>query len=255
MIRHLGSTRGVSAINAGVPAASIVANMKYILKLQANRQPQAMVVNFSPVGFYQFQNFPGPQIPGLKIQDLLDDRLDSYLAEWLWTRGRPEELADHFGAYWRTRKIWRAVTWVSRSTFADGFMNATLAYSDGSPMDAGAYQLLYFGEFVAGVRENPAAARLRRDEISGVIRAARAAGWTVVLVRFPIGARMRDLEAELPPDLRPDALALAVGVPFLDYTEDPRTAGLATLDESHLTPDSAREMARILAHDLFPLLR
>src|SRR5450631_1727916 len=112
---HLGSARGVSAVNAGVPAASIVANMKYILSLQANRQPQAMVVNFSPVGFYQFQNFPGPQIPGLKIQDLLDDRLDSYLAEWLWTRGRPEELTDHFGAYWRTRKIWRAVTWVSRS--------------------------------------------------------------------------------------------------------------------------------------------
>ena len=200
-------------------------------------------------------NFPGPPIPGLKIQDLLDDRLDSYLAEWLWTRGRPEELSDYFVPYLRTGIIRRGAGWVSRSSFPDGFMNATLNIRGGLPTDAAAYQLANFGQFVAEVRENPAAARLRRDEISGVIRAARAAGWTVVLVRFPIGARMRDLEAGLPPDLHPDALARDVGVGLLDYTEDPRTVGLATLDESHLTPDSAREMARILAHDLFPLLR
>jgi hypothetical protein len=65
---------------------------------------------------------------------------------------------------------------------------------------------------------------------------------------------MRALEERLPERWSPEALAAELGIPFLDYEGDPRAAGLRTQDESHLDPESARGMARLLARDLDELL-
>ena len=238
------------AVNAGVPAASIAGNIKYLLDLQAGRRPQVLIVNFSPVGVYLFLNYYGPPIPGLKVQDVLDDRIDSVLGEWLWTRGRPESVVEQIAATRQRGRVWPATNWVHRTVFADGFVNGTLGTNNGAALDPAAFQLEYFQQFVREVRQNLTDTRKRKAEFLDVLHRARANGWTVVLVRFPIGARMRHVEADLPSDLQPAAVAADLEVPLLDYNTDPRTSGFATLDESHLTPDSARALAPILARDV-----
>jgi hypothetical protein len=252
---RLGSAHDVRAVNAGLAASSITADIKYVLDSRAGGRPQALVVNYSPVGCYQFVYAPGPPIPGLKIQDVLDDHLDSLLAERLWTRARGRAASEQIALYRRQHAVSPVTNWVRRTVDADGFVNGTLATNTGVPVDNPATQLLYFTQFIAAAQSDPSAPRRRRDEFTSMIHEALGAGWTVVLVRFPIGPRMRDLENMLPADLRPDAVALAGGVPLLDYTADARTAWFSTLDESHLTPDAARALAPILARDLFRFLQ
>src|SRR5438045_2381465 len=136
------------AVNAGVPAASIAGNIKYLLDLQAGRRPQVLIVNFSPVCVYLFLNYYGPPIPGLKVQDVLDDRIDSVLGEWLWTRGRPESVVEQIAATRQRGRVWPATNWVHRTVFADGFVNGTLGTNNGAALDPAAFQLEYFQQFV-----------------------------------------------------------------------------------------------------------
>jgi len=242
-------------INAGVPASAIASNIDYLVDLRADTTPETLVVNYSPVGFYYFLNFPDTPVAGLKIQDALDDRLDTFLAERLWTRGRPVDVVDHFREYIRNGSVPAVVNWVHRVDFADGFVNATLGTNTGAPVDAAAYELAFFDRFVSGVRSNPTTAVRRRDVLAAAVRRAITRGWRVVLVRFPVGARMRQLEAQLPADLLPDAFAHDLDLQFTDYNRDRRTAELQTQDESHLTPDAARALAPILADDLSAIVR
>jgi len=238
------------ALNVGVPAASIGSSVKYVLDAQGGRRPQILIVNYSPVGLYLFLNDPGPPIPGLKLQDLFDDRLDSVLAQRLWTRGRPDTLREQASATRERGKVLPGVNWVRRTEYPDGFINGTLGSNVGAPVDAPMFQLQYFAQFVKDVRHDASGAHQRRREFIDVIDRARRSSWSVVLVRFPIGARMRGVEAELPAELQPSALASALGVPFIDYNTDQRTLNLPTVDESHLSPDGARALAPLLAQDL-----
>jgi len=251
---RLAGSHHVAAANAGLAAAGIAANMRYILELNAHNPPQAIVLHYSPAAFYYFTNDPGPPIPGLKIQDVLDDRLDARLAEWLWTRGRWQEAARQVAAYLRTKTVAGNANFVHRSSFDDGFVNATLATNFGEPVDPPAYQLGFYRPLIGALRANAREARARRDLVADVVRSAQARGWTIVLVRFPLGGPLRDVEATLPQDLQPRALADALEVPFLDYAADARTAAFETLDGSHLTPAAARRLAPIVARDLFALL-
>ena len=88
----------------------------------------------------------------------------------------------------------------------------------------------------------------------GVIRDAENSGWRVVLVRFPLGSHLRQLEDSLPTELDASTLARELRIPYLDYSGDSRTAGLATLDGSHMTPVSAREFAPVLASDVASII-
>jgi len=248
-----GSDRFV-AVNVGLAAANVPDNLEYILRLNAGRPPQAIVLNYSPAAFYLFLNDPGPPIPGLKIQDVLDDRLDSHLAEWLWTRGRWHDTTAQIWGYLQTRRVAGSVNFVHRTAFDDGFVNATLATNIGTPVDNAAFQLAFYRRMIAGLSADAANARKRRARVSEIVRSGRALGWRVVLVRLPLGAAVREVEAGLPQDLQADALAKALDVPFVDYATDPRTAAFDTLDGSHLTPEAARAFAPIMAGDLYRMM-
>ena len=78
----------------------------------------------------------------------------------------------------------------------------------------------------------------------------QARKWQIVMIRLPVGTQMREVEDKLPEALKPARLAAELHLPFIDYNQDARTRDFKTLDESHLTPDSARKIAPILAADL-----
>jgi hypothetical protein len=61
---------------------------------------------------------------------------------------------------------------------------------------------------------------------------------------------MREIDESIAADLQGAVVAAELGVPFIDYLTDPKAANIGTQDESHLTPDSARRLAPILAADL-----
>ncbi len=58
------------------------------------------------------------------------------------------------------------------------------------------------------------------------------------------------MEAALPLELQPETLAKEMSIPYVDYGVTPEGQRLSTQDESHLTPDSARAAALILAKDV-----
>ena len=52
----------------------------------------------------------------------------------------------------------------------------------------------------------------------------------------------------MPPELRFESLAATLGTPFVDFNKN--STVLETLDESHLTPDPARQFALTLASEI-----
>ena len=58
------------------------------------------------------------------------------------------------------------------------------------------------------------------------------------------------MEAALPLELQPETLAKEMSIPYVDYGVTPEGQRLSTQDESHLTPDSARAAAPMLANDV-----
>jgi len=246
------------AVNAALPAADLARIAHRVVELSP--EPGVLLVNFSPGAFYVFTVGPGSLLADLKLQDFLDDRLRSWLASRLRTYG--------VGG----RDIWRDVApgaeprsgqirVASRTVFPDGFVNATFERRDRRPIDPAAYQLDSYRAWYAGAGEVPFAPELtarfpaRRELVLGVLRAAIERGWQVVLVRLPVGPDMRALEQALPAAFGPERFAAELGVSYRDYQDDPRARELALLDQSHLAPDAARRMARILAADLAELLR
>ena len=65
---------------------------------------------------------------------------------------------------------------------------------------------------------------------------------------------MRQLEEKLPKYLRPESIAHEASIQFIDYQFDSRTSCLSTMDESHLSPTSAINIAPILAQDISKVL-
>jgi hypothetical protein len=144
----------------------------------------------------------------------------------------------------------KRVAWFSRTLFYDGFINAEKGYNDGSKMvvDIGPYRKMF-----QKLRNNLPHFIKRMDETCNVIRKAKRLGWTVILIRIPVGDRLMELETGLPEYFKPKRVASEMSLPFIDYSSDPRTSNLPR-EESHLKPSGARKLSIILAHDMSRLL-
>jgi hypothetical protein len=207
-----------------------------------------LVINYSPGFIYYFSNGvseenPNPKDVGLK-------RTIRYLLSSIFTASI-QSLPEDFKLLGKEahRKYW-----ASRTVFPDGFVNAQLLSTDGKPFDAAQNQLDYYTSII--LENSPARlakANESRKSFVDSLKYFSTKNWQVVLIRLPIGKRMRALENKLPEAFKLEELATDLGLPFIDYNQDPRTQNLETLDESHLTPHAARLFARILASDLMRL--
>ena len=244
------SGRKIQAINAGLAGASVAKIITYILTYHQQEKPGIMVINFTPASFCLFKNSPGEQISGLKMQDFLDHRITNNLAEILYTYGRGiRSIFKHF-YYYMHHGYTKRIAWFSRTVFYDGFINAEKGWNDGSKIvvDISPYRKMF-----QTLRNNLTHYKKRMDETCNVIRKAKRLGWTVILIRIPVGDRLMELETGLPEYFRPKKVASKVLLPFIDYSSDPRTSNLPR-EESHLKSAGARKLSTILAHDMSRLL-
>ncbi len=241
--------RGVSAAGPGSSAGAI---LRYVLD---NHQgpPGTLVLNYSPCSFYRFVEDPGPAKADLKLQDYLDDRLTTTLQEYLFTYGRrPSVTAKHFLSVLREGPV-QDVIFFNRG-YVSGVRRLDGRFNDGTPFDMRTYQLLAYRKMFSFMRNESHLHAKRREELVSLVGRARAQGWRILLIRIPIGDTLYAMEAALPEDVHLEYTARVLDIPLLDYQHDVRTQHLQTLDDSHLTPQSAQEMARILAEDLAQVL-
>ena len=212
-------------------------------------RPGVLAINFSPCSFYQFQQGPGAAGDDLKLQDLLDDRIDTFMRQWVWTWGRrPSALLEHARRA-LAGQAGREVIWYDRRYTADGCLSLKGRYNDDEQLDLRRWTLQQYQRMFDGLRRG-ADHDGRLAELRAVVEQARQSGWTVVLVRLPVSESMHRMESELPAELRLETASARLGVPAIDYQADPRVADVQTVDESHLAPESARKLASLLADDI-----
>jgi hypothetical protein len=235
------------AINAALPGISVESIVKYILNVSTD--PGVLVINYSAASFYMVNNRV-EAIPDLKLQDFVDDKIITFLSSKIYIFDKGKPLLDHFIEFIKKGTITPKIDWISRTKFSDGFFSATLCSNNNSVINLGQYQVKSYQEGIAKKLEQPEELKIRREEIIEIIRKAQRLGWTVVLVRLPIGENMEKVENQLPAEFRPEAIAKELSLRFIDYNHSMIPADIVTVDESHLTPDSARKFAVILAKDL-----
>ncbi len=239
------------AMNAGLPATSVSSIIQLLLKPQVTRVPAILILNYSPAGFYHFGPRPARYAMDVKAQDYLDEKIRGTIKQYLYTFDQPwRHVARQLLWLQKPHEIPRTVGFTGRRVYEDGFVNGFLRYSDGSPVDPAGFQLDYYRRIVPQIEVEMSSSLLRKAEIDALVQQAHSMGWIVALVRLPVGARMRELEAALPLELQPETLAKEMGIPYVDYGSTPEGRQLATQDESHLTPDSARAAARMVANDV-----
>jgi hypothetical protein len=143
--------------------------------------------------------------------------------------------------------------WASRTVYGDGFVQGVLLRPKGQPVDFRQLQIDYYKEIVEGIWSNTKRREERLSQFADVVRLARKIGWKVVMIRLPVGAEMRKIEATLPPETTFSALAKAYSLTAIDYNDDPRTLHIESTDQSHLSPDGAIAIAPVIASDMAKL--
>lgn len=236
----------IQAVNAGLSAGSTRDIMNFIVKNHPNPKPGILIINFSPASFYHFKTEFGGFVSHIKRQDILDHRIANYLAEKIYTFGQKwRALYRHFQEY-RRYGFRVQFGWFSRTLFPEGFVNAKGRNNDGTeniPDPA------YYRKLFMRIVKNLEYYMHRKKRTLRAIRRAKEAGWQVLMIRMPIGEEMALIESKLPDELLPVEIAHEAGLFFKDYEADPRTADLPS-DGSHLYPESARIMSKILAEDV-----
>lgn len=251
-LRRLGIS-DVETMNAGYPGGSVAEVVRFILAVHEG-PPGILVINYSPCGFYRWGVTPGAKNSALKLQDVLDDRIRCWLKGVLYTYDRQRYVFREHVAACLNGGPPRDVVWYRRDVYPGGFMQLRGRWSDGSAFDPKAWSLGMYDEQLGFMRKEMPKCRRRRAELLDVVAGARRTGWQVLLVRLPVGASQYRKECDLPAFLRFEAMAAAMGVPAIDYQQDPRLQPVSTYDESHLAPRSVRQMAGVLADDLAAFL-
>lgn len=242
---------GVRGVNLGVPASGVAAIMQAVLATQPAGDG-VLLINYSAGSLFHFG--ANNLIVGGKLQDMLDDRLGMAVKEHVYTLGRDGQHVGRTLAAAAGGAPVKQTTYVSRTRYEDGFIQAHLAGQGMRPIDRTKYQLDHYKVIIDKLLAAPHKLKARLAELDKAMAKARASGRKIVLMRLPRGPRMRVAEDRLPRHLTARALADRWGVVLLDYELKPQTRALETLDQSHLTPKSARAMAAALAADISSIL-
>jgi hypothetical protein len=252
---HAAGVEGYEVLNGGRAGCSSSDSLSWLLEKSAPSCPGVLVINFSPAGFYQFAPRPLPTNSPVR-QVVYDDWIDQYLRQRLATHGRGGKAV--YDALWsvaRERPLPSDVSFVRREAFQGGFYNAEMRANDNKTFDPTDYQLSYYTSIIKAISKDPLASMKKREKWIDLLREAKIKRWKIVMVRLPIGRRMAIVEEELPDALTGKAVASAAGLSFIDYQEDSRMFEVATLDESHLAPESSRRVSHLLGVDIAGLLR
>jgi hypothetical protein len=248
----LGNTRW-RGYNMGLAGTAIEGIVKYLLASHKGQEAGTLVVNFSPGGAYTFSGAAVTGLPeSVSLQEFADERIKTFLQQEIYSfQKKPNALIKPLMNP-STEPKPREIDWYGRNVYLDGFITGTLGSTDGSVIDARAYQLDYYRQIIPLIPTLPATCA-RRAGVLDALRGALRLGWKVVLIRMPVAAEMRCLENTLPAVLRPEAYAESLSIPFIDYGVEMESTALQTQDGSHLTADSARDFGRLLARDLVRL--
>ena len=230
----------VTVFNLGLPGTSVAAEIDFLRRHQwtgRSANGGIMMIHYSPAGWYSFTgNIDQPT--GTK-----ESTIDRAARSVITTNS--SLLREDLGLSSQHERCY----WSSRTVFPEGFVNGTRVCGGGRPFDKSLAQLDTYRSIFSS-RQFTSSAELRKRALIGKIRQLQADGWRVVMLRLPLGPRMRQVDESIAADLQGAVIAAELGVPFIDYVSDPRAAEVRTQDESHLTPDSALRLAPILAADL-----
>lgn len=249
-----GGDHDAEARNLGLAATRLDVILEFVAhNLKTLRTGGVLMLHYSPAGWFWWQNRiePPRELMFRDSGNRVETTIDALFGEIL--TARPTDVQADLGNLYQRLLHGPGpptVYWKSRTVFADGFVNATLAESDGKSIDPAAYELENYRETY---RQAPVDIEGQIARLDRITREFRASGWQVVMFRLPLGSQMLALEAGQDERLEPVPLSKELKIPFLDYAADPRTSGLKTQDQSHLTPESARMIAPILAQDILQL--
>lgn len=240
----------VTAFNLGLPGTSIEKEIDFLRLQWAGRSANGgiMMIHYSPTSWYSFKGTIAPLSDG--GQGAKDTAIDRAFRSVVTTNPslikQDVQIIIHQGIKSHNSKCY----WGARTVFAEGFVNGTLVCNDGLPFDKAQKQLDYYRSILTSREFKGPATAQRKATLFKKIRQLQADGWRIVMVRLPIGPRMRQIDESIATDLQGSAVAAELGVPFVDYLSSLAAADILTQDESHLTPDSARRIAPILAADM-----
>ena len=220
--------------NLGLPAIHMNELLKVVLKEQKESKG-TLILNFSPASFYYFTAKPSALLQ--TKQERYDAALHLALADRVLTSDVP------FTTTIKTLlgKPQQKHRWLRRQVFEDGFVNGEMSYEPGETPSA--FQLKeyrrVFESAKAGEQER------RAQELVDTLRRAKLDGWNLILVRLPIGVHMLEIEESLRANhLSPHSLSQELDIPYYDLRG--KVQNIETLDQSHLTPESARRASFIL---------
>ncbi|MBY0358794.1 MAG: hypothetical protein K2W82_12390 [Candidatus Obscuribacterales bacterium] len=235
------------AINAGLAATNIVASVDHLLSYHCS-QPGILAINYSPACFYTFDSpileeknrFNFGQLLEKEIRYLIQERICFFLNGKTFLR-----LIQH------PNRATADVGWTDRKIYSDGFVQARLVGPGNLPLDPSVFQLHFYKDIIDKIIQNQPAAVVRREAVITKLKEAKNKGWKIVIIRLPVGPKMRQLENKLPPALQPEAICQELTIPFIDaqnlYPEN------VTIDQSHIRSSLVPKVTAKLTKELCSL--
>lgn len=240
-------------VTLGIPGNSIPSVLDHLLAW--HNGPATVLVAYSPASFFHFGNQLGDiQHSKLTLQDVLDEQIDISMKEWVYSyHMRFTSLLNFFRTHWNG-PFKREVNWVARSFTKDGLAQASLGSNDHSAVDIAGHQLDSYQRVIDALLANPEAIQRGNAEFTRTVGIARGRGWRIVLFRMPTGAPIQSVESGLSRLIVPQEIARMTGLPFVDLDSAEMSRHFSYVDQSHLTPSSARSLSAKLSQAVLPWL-
>jgi hypothetical protein len=249
LVTHELRSRGVDTTvhNLGIAAGGFRKIMERLQHLGPSSA--VLVVSYTPAFLYAFDAGPLKEDRGRTRSEKWIERRINEVAQTYLPVSPSLFMDDIRKALVRPAGV---IFWSSRTVYPEGFVGAVLSSSDGAPVNSAQYQFNYYSTVLHNIALHSNEANRAKQNFIATVGELRANGWRVMIIRLPIGDELLALEKAIPPQLQFEAIADALGVPFVDFTKGATT--LESADGSHLTPQSARRFAPMLASEIRRLL-
>ena len=157
-----------------------------------------LVVSCTPAFLYAFDAGPDDNKDHVRSENFLEGRFNEFAKSYLSVS--PSILLNDIKKLVHPT---RTVFWAHRTVYPEGFVNAVLSSSDGTPVNSAQYQLNYYSEIFHNIEEHLEKARFAREDFLGTVGKLRSNGWQILLVRLPVGREMllRKMRCRLSSDL------------------------------------------------------
>ena len=131
----------IKCVNGGMPSASTGKIITNILDRKITKG--VLVINYSIASFFHFTDGPGP-IFNMKLQDVIDDRINIFLSQRVYTYGGRWKVISRFLYNKVFSKEDVKKFWKERIVYDGDYVNGVLALSNGEKPDVGKIQVDYY---------------------------------------------------------------------------------------------------------------